>query len=79
MTDAEAVELIASEFGFSADKIEIVHKIATYEISRHNRLRKTGEIERPPVSDATDWNYVRFNCARWWYEMIDGQLHKFYD
>lgn len=79
ITDAEAMELIVSEFGFSADKIEIVHEIATYEISRHNRLRKTGKIERLPVYDATDWNYVRFNCAGWWYEMIDGQLYQFND
>lgn len=79
MTDTEAVELIASEFGFCAGKIEIVHKIATYEISRHNRLRACGEIDRPPVYDATDWNYVRFNCAGWQYEMIDGQLYQFND
>lgn len=79
MTDAEAVELIVSEFGFSADKIEIVHKIATYEINLHNRLRACGEIDRPPVCDATDWNYVRFNCAGWQYEMIDGQLYQFND
>lgn len=79
MTDDEAVELIASEFGFAPDKIEIVHKIPTYEISRHQQLRRNGEIDRLPVYDATDWNYVRFDCAGWQYEMINGQLHRFND
>lgn len=77
MTDDEAVELIASEFGFAPEKIEIVHQIKTYEVSRHRQLRQKGAIDRPPVYDATDWNYVRFNCAGWAYEMIDGQLHPF--
>lgn len=77
MTDDEAVELIASEFGFAPEKIEIVHQIKTYEVSRHRQLRQKGAIDRPPVYDATDWNYVRFNCAGWAYEMIDVQLHPF--
>lgn len=77
MTDDEAVELIASEFGFAPEKIEIVRQIKTYEVSRHRQLRQKGAIDRPPVYDATDWNYVRFNCAGWAYEMIDGQLHPF--
>lgn len=77
LTDAETVELIAREFGFAPDKIKIVHRISTYEISRHNCLRKVGEIDRLPVYNATDWNYVCFNCAGWWYEMIDGQLQHY--
>ena len=77
MTDDEAVELIASEFGFSPDKIKIVRTLQTYEVSRHRQLRETGTIERPPVYDATDWNYVRFDCAGWQYEMINSQLCPF--
>ena len=79
MTDDEAVELIASEFGFAPEKIEIVRQIKTYEVSRHRQLRQKGTIDRLPVYDATDWNYVRFNCAGWQYEMINGQLHPFND
>lgn len=79
MTDAEAVELIASEFGFAPEKIKIVRQIKTYDVSRHRQLRQNGHIDRPPVYDANDWNYVRFDCAGWQYEMIDGQLHPFND
>ena len=79
MTDDEAVELIASEFGFAPEKIEIVRQIKTYEVSRHRQLRQKGTIDRLPVYDATDWNYVRFDCAGWQYEMINGQLHPFND
>lgn len=75
MTDDEAVELIASEFGFASEKITIVRQIKTYDVSRHRQLRQKGTIDRPPVYEATDWHYVRFNCAGWQYEMIDGQLH----
>lgn len=77
MTDDEAVELIASEFGFAPEKITILRKLPTYEVSRHRQLRQKGEIDRPPVYEATDWNYVRFDCAGWSYEMIDGQLRPF--
>lgn len=77
MTDGEAVELIASEFGFAPEKITILRKLPTYEVSRHHQLRQKGEIDRPPVYEATDWNYVRFDCAGWSYEMIDGQLRPF--
>ena len=77
MTDDEAVELIASEFGFAPEKIAILRKLPTYEVSRHRQLRQKGEIDRPPVYEATDWNYVRFDCAGWSYEMIDGQLRPF--
>lgn len=79
MTDDEAVELIASEFGFAPEKITILRKLPTYEVSRHRQLRQKGTIDRLPVYDATDWNYVRFNCAGWQYEMINGQLHPFND
>lgn len=77
MTDDEAVELIASEFGFAPEKIVILRKLPTYEVSCHRQLRQKGEIDRPPVYEATDWNYVRFDCAGWSYEMIDGQLRPF--
>lgn len=83
LSDADAVELIASEFGFMPDKIEIVHTLKIYEINRHQLLRKTGEIIRLPYYGATDWNYIRFNVntksGSQWYEMINGELRLFND
>ena len=77
MTDQEAREFIADECGFSADKITILHTVNTYEVNKHHRLRKSAEYERQPVYEATDWNYVRFDCACFMYELVNGEL-RFY-
>lgn len=74
MSDEAAAELIHNEFGFDIDKIEIIRTVDVYEINRHNALRKVGELNREPLYDATDWNYVRFNVCGWAYEMQDGNL-----
>ena len=77
MTDQEAREFIADECGFSADKITIHHKASTYEVNKHHRLRVAAEYNRDPVYASTDWNYVRFDCAHFMYELVNGEL-RFY-
>lgn len=78
MTDEEAIRWIADEFGFREDKIKIIHEVPEYQINRHNRLRRTGKmIDRRPLYDATDWNYVRFDVGNWMYECVDDELHHF--
>lgn len=82
MSDSEAVELIASEFGFALDRIKIVHELEIYEVSRHYRLRKVGSIERKSLYNATDWNYIRFNVrgnVTMSYEMCNGDLRLFHE
>lgn len=66
-------------FGFAKEKIRIIRSVSTYEINRHNRLRKTGEIERLPAYNATDWNYIRFNCGSVGYELYNDQIRLFVD
>lgn len=82
MTDEEAVDMIAKEFGFVPEKIHIVHWAPKYEINRHNQLRQVGQKVRRPRFAAWDWNYIRFNVignvARA-YEMVDGELKLFWD
>lgn len=78
LTDEEAQRLIADEFGFELAKITILHSVYKEEINRHRHCRRVGEISRPPVYNATDWNYIRFDCAGWYYEMHDGSLRPFY-
>lgn len=78
LTDDEAAELIANEFGFSREKIKILHAVERWEINRHKMLRVSGEIERLPIYDAGDWNYVRFNCCGVSYEMDNGDLRLFW-
>jgi hypothetical protein len=74
MTDQDAEEFIADEFGFSTDKIKIIHRVTTYEVNKHHRLRMSGDFYRDPVYASTDWNYIRFNCANTMYEIVNGEL-----
>lgn len=76
MTDAEAIEWIAQEFGFAPEKIRINRTMKTFEVNRHSQLRTIGEIDRRPMYDATDWYYVFFTVAGWEYEAYNGNLNK---
>ena len=77
MTDEEAKAFIADECGFAIEKIRILHEASTYEVNKHRRLRKSGTFDRAPVYESTDWNYVRFDCACFMYELVNGEL-RFY-
>ena len=77
MTDEEAKAFIADECGFDPEKIRILHEVHTYEVNKHRRLRKSGAFDRAPVYESTDWNYVRFDCACFMYELVNGEL-RFY-
>lgn len=79
MSDEEATRWVCDEFGFSENKVRIIHELDEYEISRHRELRRTGKkIDRRPLYDATDWNYIRFDVAGWFYECVNGELRHFY-
>ena len=75
MTDQEAIDLIADECGFDPDKIKILHRVSAYEVNKYRRLRAAAEYERVPMYESTDWNYVRFDCALFMYEFVNGELH----
>lgn len=74
MTDEEATEWIADEWGFNPAKIRINRKMKKYEVNRHHQLRTVGEIERDPYYDATDWYYVFFTVCGMEYEAHNGTL-----
>ena len=78
LTDQEAIDMIADEFGFIPSRIRIIHSVKQYEVNRHGYLRCVGYAERKALYDATDWNYIRFDVGSWCYEMINGSLHQFY-
>ncbi len=63
LSDDEAAELIAQEFGFERSRIRIVREADVMQINRHRRLRKAGTVERKPLYYATDWDYVRFSAS----------------
>lgn len=77
MTDEEAKDLLYDWFGFAKEKTTILHSVPTYEINRHGQLRRTGETERLPLYEATDWNYIRFDCGRMTYELYNDQINLF--
>mgnify|MGYP007114007944 CR=1 FL=1 len=77
LTDEEAKDLLYHEFGFAHEMIIIHREIPRFEVNRHRQLRKVGEIERLPLYNATDWNYIRFDCGRMTYELINDDLRPF--
>ena len=63
----------------SDTKIIILHSVPRYEKNRHSCLRKIGERERLPLYNATDWNYIRFNCGCMSYELYNDSLRLYVD
>ncbi|WP_455619602.1 hypothetical protein [Eisenbergiella sp.] len=77
LSDEEAKELLFDWFGFAKEKIKIYHCVPVYEVNRHRQLRKVGELDRFPLYNATDWNYIRFDCGRMCYELKDDELRPY--
>ena len=77
LTDDEAKALLYNWYGFAKEKIIIQHTIPTYEVNRHRQLRQVGEIDRAPLYNATDWNYIRFDCGCMAYELHNDTLRQF--
>ena len=77
MSEEEVKELLFEECGFSPDKIEIVTKVAAYEVKKYRQLRKSAEYDRQPLYGSTDWNYIRFNCQSFMWEFINGELEPY--
>lgn len=78
LADTEAKELLYDWFGFAKEKITIHRSVPTYEKNRHNQLRRTGTADRRPAYNATDWNYIRFDCGEMCYELCNGSLSFFF-
>lgn len=77
LTEEEAKQLVHEEFGFDPEMVEIIAEVSTYQVNKYHQLRKKETFERVPCYEATDWNYVRFNCRGWQYEMVNGQLRDY--
>lgn len=77
LTVEEAKQFIADECGFDPDKIHIVTEVSTYEVNKYRQTRKSATYTREPVYESTDWNYVRFDCANFMYEFVNGDI-RFY-
>ncbi len=81
LTDEEAKDMIANEFGFDRSKIVIVHEVVKEEINRHRQIRRVGTIPRKALFEAWDWNYIVFNIkgnCTMGYEMHNGELQMYW-
>lgn len=81
LSDDEAADMIANEFGFDRSKIRIVHEVKKFEIDRHRRCRAVGTIPRKALFEAWDWNYIVFNVignVAHGYEMHNGELQQYW-
>lgn len=81
LSDDEAADMIASEFGFDRSKIVIVHEVVKHEINRHRQCRRVGTIPRKALFNAWDWNYIVFNIkgnTTMGYEMHNGELQMYW-
>ena len=77
MDDDKAKALLYDWYGFAAEKVKILHTVPVYEVNRHRALRQIGEQKRTPLYNATDWNYIRFDCGIMSYELTNGELRPF--
>lgn len=78
ISEVEAKAYINREFGFEFGRIEIITEVKTYYAENH-RIYPDKTYTRKPQYEATDFNYIRFNCAGWKWEMIDGDLYPYED
>lgn len=77
-SDETAKSFIHDECGFDPKFIRIINEVSTYLVdTKTRRIIKDQSYIREPVYNSTDWNYVRFDCAGWQYEFINGNL-RFY-
>lgn len=83
MSDEEAIEWVVQETGFARERINILHEVCEEEVNRHHQIRKTGKmIDRRPVYDATDWNYVLFSVranVTSYYELYNDELRIYWN
>ncbi len=63
LTEEEAKDLIYREFGFAREMVKIIMEVSTYEANKYHQMRKLETYLRKPVYFASDWNYIRFDCA----------------
>jgi len=78
-TDEEAIDHLSILFGFMPDKIQIIREVQTFEVNKYRRLRVKDTYHREPLYEATDWNYIRFNCAGMQWELVNGALLPYED
>lgn len=79
MWDELAKQRVCREFGFDIDRVEIKRCAEVFERNKYGELRVREINVRPPVYEAEGKDYVRFDCAGYQYEMVNGELMRYED
>ena len=79
VSDEEAKEHLSVLFGFMPDEIQIIREVQTFEVNKYHQCRVKETFRREPLYDATDWNYIRFDCAGMQWELVNGELLPYED
>lgn len=74
LAEDEAKNLIREEFGFAPECVTILRTTPLYKKNYQGRIREDGAREAEPLFSSSDWNYIRFECGGYTWEMQDGEL-----
>ncbi len=77
LSTIQAEGIVCREYGFGRDRVAIKCQADTYEVNKYRQLRVKDELARLPVYSSADWNYIRFDCAGYMYEMVNGELMRY--
>ena len=77
--EENAKYMLSSLFGFIEDLIVIHHHAETFEVNKYHRIRRKETYQRDPYYAASDWNYIRFDCAGMQWELVNGELLPYED
>ena len=77
--EENAKYMLSSLFGFIEDLIVIHHHAETFEVNKYHRIRRKETYQRDPYYAASDWNYIRFDCAGCQWELVNGELLPYED
>lgn len=79
-SEEEAKFWIHNEYGFDPDLIELVREVSTYEFNMKTNERRIKETyKRDFYFYDMDWNYIRFNCRNWQWEIVNGMIYSYED
>ena len=75
----DPVEIIVRVCGFQKEFVHLIDTVSTYEKNKYGQVRANKTYTRKPYYVSSDWNYVSFAVKGMKYELIDGELHFYYD
>lgn len=79
LSDEDAKKMIFEQFGFAPEMVRIMSSVETFEVNKYEQVRGLSKYERRPLYEATDWNYIRFDCQGFMWEIVNGDLKPYWN